>query len=101
MDYTMSNLRIMDVRDPMQAEQDALASSDGENTEFEMQTEKMDRIVLHSEVPGGRTCVKGGIPSPDNLGQLCAATSCSASRARRNSRQPTSRTTPSTWATRP
>eukprot|EP00972_Heterocapsa_arctica_P087495 12902705-Heterocapsa_arctica.AAC.1 len=71
MDWTMGNLRIMDVGDPTRADQEAQASSDGENIEFVMRTEKMDRIVLHSEVPMTRTCVKEANPSPDNLGPLC------------------------------
>eukprot|EP00972_Heterocapsa_arctica_P036088 5310612-Heterocapsa_arctica.AAC.1 len=68
MDFTMENLRIMDTGEPMMVDQSALVGSDEEGSDFKMRTEKMDWIVLHSEVPAARTCVKGMNPSPDNLG---------------------------------
>eukprot|EP00972_Heterocapsa_arctica_P021440 3155752-Heterocapsa_arctica.AAC.2 len=93
MDWTMGNVRIMDVGDPSQADQEALTSSDGENIEFEMRTEKMDRIVLHSEVPTTRTFLKEANPSPDNLGPLCGdkmqCITCAAKFTTANFRQDT------------
>eukprot|EP00972_Heterocapsa_arctica_P082258 12122569-Heterocapsa_arctica.AAC.1 len=44
MDFTMENLRIMDTGEPMRVDQSALVGSDEEGSDFEMRTEKMDRI---------------------------------------------------------
>eukprot|EP00972_Heterocapsa_arctica_P102545 15112320-Heterocapsa_arctica.AAC.1 len=74
MDFTMKNLRIMDMGAPMKVDQEGPASSDGENDDYEERTTEMERFVLHSEVPAARTCAKGPNVSPGNLGDLCKET---------------------------
>eukprot|EP00972_Heterocapsa_arctica_P028649 4214929-Heterocapsa_arctica.AAC.1 len=58
-DFTAKNTVVMELEQRMPAVEKSASGEGDESVTFEPRTSDMERIVLHKELPVGRTCVPG------------------------------------------